>query len=281
MKSRKIKKLFPAQTVMEGAGVRLRRAFGFSEVPQFDPFLLLDDFGSANPDDYMAGFPWHPHRGIETVTYIINGAVEHQDSMGNKGVIEDGDVQWMTAGSGIIHQEMPQKYYGETKGFQLWVNLPKKHKMTKPRYRGITKKEIPTVKEDGKEVRIIAGTYLGESGPVTDLFVNSLYFDITLDANKEFSYGVPEHYTAFLYIFDGSVIIEGDRAIEKSIVVLTDTGDNILLRAGERGARFLFVAGEPIGESVAWGGPIVMNTKEELEEAFKEYRDGTFIKHQG
>ena len=275
---RKIKKIFPTKEVMEGAGVRLQRAFSNPEVPQFDPFLLLDDFGSGNPDDYMAGFPWHPHRGIETVTYIVKGAVAHEDSIGNKGVINDGDVQWMTAGSGIIHQEMPQEYDGETKGFQLWVNLPKKQKMIAPRYRGITSKEIPEVKEDGTVVKVIAGKYSDIIGPVEDIVVNCMYFDVTLKAEKEFFYSISKQYTVFLYIFEGSVVIGNDQEVGKSIVALTDSGDRVVTRAGKDGARFLFVAGDPIGEPVAWAGPIVMNTQKEIAKAFEEFHAGSFIK---
>jgi len=278
MPIRKIKKIFPSQPTMEGAGVRLRRGFGQVEVPQFDPFLLLDDFGSKNPEDYLLGFPWHPHRGIETVTYIIRGSVEHKDSLGNEGTINNGDVQWMTAGSGVIHQEMPQRYNGESKGFQLWVNLPKKHKMTDPRYRGIFSDEIPNVITDKMTVKVIAGTYENKTGPVIDLMVDVKYLDVSLKAGADFEYSIPKHYTAFLYVFEGSICVEESDAIGDGIVILTDSGDTIKVTAKYGDTRFIVVAGEPIGENVAWRGPIVMNTKEELQQAFTEYQNGTFVK---
>jgi redox-sensitive bicupin YhaK (pirin superfamily) len=276
---RKIKQLFPAVATLEGAGVRLHRGFGYNEVPLFDPFLLLDDFGSSNPDDYVAGFPWHPHRGIETVTYIINGEVDHQDSLENKGVIKGGDVQWMTAGSGIIHQEMPQRFDGESKGFQLWVNLPRAYKMSDPEYRGIVKKDIPSVSTDACSVNIITGTYGDKVGPVKDIIVKTFYLDVTLRPGKTFIFDAPAHFTIFLYIFEGSVRIAGSDAVGKSFVVLTRDGETIEVSAEESGGRFLLVGGEPIGEPVAWYGPIVMNTQDELRTAFNEYQKGTFVKH--
>jgi redox-sensitive bicupin YhaK (pirin superfamily) len=276
---RKIKQILEAKAVMEGAGVRLRRGFGHPEVPLFDPFLLLDDFGSSNPDDYMAGFPWHPHRGIETVTYMIQGEVEHQDSLGNKGVIKDGDVQWMTAGSGIIHQEMPHRFKGTSKGFQLWVNLPKEQKMTPPKYRGIAKEDIPLLDTEFGSVKVISGSYGSTKGPVTDLNVDTFYLDVHLEAEKTFNYEVPSSHNVFLYVFEGGVRIEGsDKEITESFVVLTESGETVEVSAGAEGARFLLVGGEPIGEKVAWHGPIVMNTEEELRIAFEEYQKGTFIK---
>ena len=278
MSIRKIKKLYSAKPTLEGAGVHLHRGFGPAEVPQFDPFLLLDDFGSENPADYLAGFPWHPHRGIETVTYMIKGRVEHEDSLSNKGVIADGDVQWMTAGSGIIHQEMPQKYNGESKGFQLWVNLPKAEKMMPPRYRGILSKEIPTVKGKSADVKIIAGSYQGTAGPVTDLVVQSVYLDVALKAKQTFLYEVPSHYTVFLYVFEGSIVVGDDEVVPESVVVLTLGGDTVSINTKDRNARFLLIGGEPLNEPVAWRGPIVMNEDYELEQAFDEYRNGTFIK---
>lgn len=280
MTPRTIKKMFPAQPTLEGAGVRLQRGFGHNEVPQFDPFLLLDDFGSENPEDYLAGFPWHPHRGIETVTYIVRGDVAHKDNIGNAGVIKSGEVQWMTAGSGIIHEEMPQHYSGLSKGFQLWVNLPKKSKMSAPRYRGITQKEIPVVEKDGAMVKIIAGEFAGAKGPVTDTSVAVVYLDITLDAEKQFEYTIPKHYTTFLYVFEGSVVV-GEESVGENVVALTNDGDMIQFGAKGNRARLLLIAGEPISEEIAWGGPIVMNTKEELEQAFEEYREGTFVKEEG
>jgi len=276
---RKVKKIFHPKEVMEGAGVRLHRCFGYAELPLFDPFLLLDDFGSDNPNDYLAGFPWHPHRGIETITYIMKGDVEHRDSMGNKGSIKDGDVQWMTAGSGIIHQEMPQAVEGKSQGFQLWVNLPKKDKMMPPRYRGITAHEIPVVKEDDAEVKVIAGMYAGTLGSVTNLVVDVIYIDVTVKPRKFFSYTVPKHYTAFLYVFQGLVKVGDSLASVAPSVILTETqSGTIQVSAGEGGARFLLVAGEPLGEPIAWGGPMVMNTQEELQEAFVAYQNGTLVK---
>ncbi|MCH7598071.1 pirin family protein [Patescibacteria group bacterium] len=278
MNVRKIKKLFPAKPTLEGAGVRLHRGFGYEEVPLFDPFLLLDDFGSSDPQDYLPGFPWHPHRGIETVTYMIRGRVEHEDSLGNKGVIADGDVQWMTAGSGIIHQEMPQQYRGTSKGFQLWINLPRAKKMMPPRYRGILSKDIPTVERENADVKVIAGNYQGTAGPVADLAVHSVYLDVALRARQTFSCEVPSHHTVFLYVFEGSIVIGDDEVIHESIVVLTLEGSTVSVNTRNEGARFLLIGGEPLGEPVAWRGPIVMNTDEELERAFEEYRNGTFVR---
>jgi redox-sensitive bicupin YhaK (pirin superfamily) len=276
---RTIKKIFTARSVIEGAGVRLKRGFGSPEqVPEFDPFLLLDNFGSDDPKDYVEGFPWHPHRGIETVTYILEGPVEHQDSIGNKGTIGAGDVQWMTAGSGIIHQEMPQEFDGETKGFQLWVNLPKEHKMMDPRYREIKNKDIPVFEEDGVKVKAIAGAYMNAYGPVEDLIVDTIFLDVALEPNTSFQYIVPVYYTAFLYVFEGSVKVANSDFVEEGIVVLTEGGNSISVTAGEKGTRFLLIAGEPIGEPVAWAGPIVMNSDEEIQQAFREIHDGTFVK---
>ena len=250
-------------SVMEGAGVKLNRVFAHSEVKELDPFLLLDHFKSDNPADYVLGFPWHPHRGIETVTYLITGEVEHQDSLGNKGVISSGDVQWMTAGSGIIHQEMPKKYSGTLQGFQLWVNLPKKHKMMKPRYRGITAKEIPRI--DG--VKVIAGTYKGVEGPVQDLMVDVTYLDVT--CNKSVKTKIRN---GFVYLFEGKGVFNGTELEEQELI----TVEKELVVEGD--CRFLLVEGEPLNEPIAWGGPIVMNTEEELSQAFKDYQEGTFIK---
>lgn len=277
--NRVIKKIFPVVETMEGAGVKLHRGFGPREVPLFDPFLLLDDFGSNNPNDYLAGFPWHPHRGIETVTYIINGEVDHQDSLGNKGVIGCGDVQWMTAGSGIIHQEMPQKFNGESKGFQLWVNLPKVMKMSMPKYRGITKNEIPVILTDFGAVKIISGEYGSNIGPAKDIVVKNLYFDVTLKPQKVFIFDVPASFNIFLYIFEGRVRVAGSDLIGKGFVVLTQGEEKIEISSEDDGARFLLIGGEPLEESVAWYGPIVMNTQEELKVAFSEYQNGNFIKN--
>jgi|SRR3989344_5627677 len=268
---RKVISIFTSRPTLEGAGVLLKRVFGHAEIPKFDPFLLLDHFGSDNPDDYIKGFPWHPHRGIETVTYMIKGEVEHGDSMGNKGVIKSGDVQWMTAGSGIIHHEMPQPFKGTSKGFQLWVNLPKKHKMTAPRYEGIVKKDIPFATKEDAKIKVIAGTIAGTKGPVKDLFVETEYFDIQLDGR--FTHKTPKK-TAFVFVHEGNIIIEDKKLSEGQCGLLGKAGDILITGKG----RFIFVAGNPLNEPVAWGGPIVMNTEKELEKAFEELDNGTFIK---
>ncbi len=261
---------------MEGAGVRLRRVFGYHELPLFDPFLLLDNFGSKNPEDYIRGFPWHPHRGIETVTYVLEGEVEHQDSIGNKGVIGSGDVQWMTAGSGIIHQEMPRAYEGTMRGFQLWVNLPAEKKMVAPRYQSITNEEIPVIEAEGATIKIIAGSMEGTQGPVKDLFVGAEYFDVTLASGSSFVRSTDSECKAFVFVFEGSVSI-GGRAINEQECALLGQGDVVELTT-KHASRLLYVAGKPLNEPVAWGGPIVMNTQAELDEAFEELRDGAFIK---
>jgi len=275
-KPRTIKSLWRSTPTTEGAGVRLKRAFGNREVPLFDPFLLLDDFHSDSAEDYVAGFPWHPHRGIETVTYMLHGKVEHQDSMGNRGVIEAGDVQWMTAGSGIIHSEMPRQNRGMLWGLQLWVNLPSSHKMMDPRYRDIMGGTIPEVELDGGvRARIISGRVGGVEGPVRDIVVASEYLDVRVPAGQRFVHTVEPGRTVFAYVIEGEGL-EGKLGPEH--LALFGDGDGIELRAGDRGLRFLLVSGRPIGEPVAWYGPIVMNSEEELEQAFEEYRDGSFVK---
>jgi len=265
---------------MEGAGVRLRRVFGHAEAPGLDPFLLLDDIHSRNPEDYIAGFPWHPHRGIETVTYVLHGDVEHGDSIGNRGAIADGDVQWMTAGSGIIHQEMPQATRGDMRGLQLWVNLPASMKMMDPRYRDIKAGTIPVVTHDGALVRVVAGSYLGASGPVGDLVQNPCYLDVTLSPRAVFTHAFDPDHTVFAYTLDGEGWFSPDTGDHggKEEIILYGRGDRVEITAADSGLRFLLISGRPIGEPVAWRGPIVMNTEEELHEAFREYRDGTFIK---
>jgi redox-sensitive bicupin YhaK (pirin superfamily) len=273
---RAIKQVLKNKVTMEGAGVRLKRVFGYNEVPLFDPFLLLDHFGSEDPEDYIKGFPWHPHRGIETVTYMLSGEVEHGDSLGNKGVIRSGDIQWMTAGSGIIHQEMPKECLGLMQGFQLWVNLPAKKKMIVPRYRGITKHQIPSLKREGAEIKVIAGKIEGVEGPVQDLVVNVEYFDVTLAAGKTFERSSERGSVALLYVIEGSGYVE-DKLIESEHCALFGDGDTVGVRTRD-GIRFLFVQGKPLGEPVAWGGPIVMNTEEELARAFEELKEGKFIK---
>jgi redox-sensitive bicupin YhaK (pirin superfamily) len=273
---RSAKQILKSKVTIEGAGVRLKRVFGPSEVPMFDPFLLLDHFGSEDPEDYVKGFPWHPHRGIETVTYMINGEVEHGDSIGNKGVIRSGDVQWMTAGSGIIHQEMPRKYSGLMQGFQLWVNLPAKKKMTTPRYRGITKHQIPTVDNEGVEIKVIAGKIDETTGPVQDLAVDVEYFDARLAGGKTFEHASRKGSTVFVYVIEGSGY-SGEIPMKSQQCALFSDGDDI--KIGTRtGVHFLFVSGKPLNEPVAWGGPIVMNSEEELAKAFSELENGSFIK---
>ncbi len=278
---RKIKQISTGKPTIEGAGVHLKRIFGHAEVPTFDPFLLLDDFHSDNPKDYLAGFPWHPHRGIETVTYMIHGAVEHGDSLGNKGTIQSGDVQWMTAGSGIIHQEMPKGQNGLMGGLQLWVNLPASHKMMDPRYREIRSENIPVHRADnGVTVKIISGKYQGLAGPAKDLVCEPEYFDVSIPPNETFEHILPTEHTLFAYVLEGTGIFEpnSEKAVTKENLVLFGPGEKAHIAADTKGLRFLLISGKPIGEPVAWYGPIVMNTEEELAKAFDEYRSGTFIK---
>ncbi len=300
MSIRPIKQIIKAKPTMEGAGVKLRRAFGFGKTQEFDPFLLLDDFRNEHPDDYRAGFPWHPHRGIETITYVLAGNVDHGDSLGNEGTISAGDVQWMTAGSGIIHQEMPHgDPQGRMHGFQLWSNLPSSLKMTPPRYQDIQAADIPEVTEDdGTTIRVICGNLWGVQGPVDGIASNPHYVDVSVPPGIRRSLPVETSRHAFAYVFDGagtfcnasgplSVPTEvvgwsdtpvSDQADNRSLV-LFDSGDEVVVHAGEAGIRFLLVSGKPLREPVAWYGPIVMNTQEELRKAFAEYRDGTFLKH--
>lgn len=278
---RGVRRVSKSGPTIEGAGVRLKRAFGPAEVHLLDPFLLLDDFHSGNPDDYIAGFPWHPHRGMETVTYLIRGVVEHEDSTGNKGVINSGDVQWMTAGSGILHHEMPKEYKGLMQGFQLWVNLPASRKMMSPRYRDVKKEQIPTFSMNGDvKVKIIAGQIDGIKGPVKDLVVEVEYLDVSIPPNGEFRHSIVRGNTAFAYVFEGGGSFDQQHANTvkaEHLVIFTD-GDEVKVRADESGVRFLLVSGRPIAEPVAWGGPIVMNTQEELDIAFAELQKGEFIR---
>jgi hypothetical protein len=297
---RKIRKVWRSKPTIEGAGVHLKRAFGYDQVPQFDPFLLLDDFHSADPSEYLPGFPWHPHRGIETITYVLQGDVEHGDSMGNRGDISPGDVQWMTAGSGIIHQEMP-KGDGEGRmwGFQLWANLPATHKMMDPRYRDVTSGQIPEVAlGNGITAKIVCGRVDGVQGPVRDIVTDPEYLDVTVPAGTIFTRPVKRKHTVFAYVVDGQAFFDPDRDAfareaagrnwydmerkclcgEETLVFYGD-GDAVTVTTEDRPVRFLLVSGKPIGEPVAWYGPIVMNTREELRIAFKEYAEGTFIKH--
>jgi len=279
---RTVTRILSSRPTLEGAGVHLKRAFGNYEVPLLDPFLLLDDFHSTNPRDYILGFPWHPHRGIETVTYMIRGSVDHGDSMGNVGTIGSGDVQWMTAGSGIIHQEMPRPYEGMMQGFQLWVNLPSSKKMMGPRYRGITDRQIPiTTPSRGVGMRVIVGKAGRVDGPVRDLVVEAEYLDVDLKTHAEFEHPIRKGNRAFAYIFEGQGFFDSDNrypVANENLVIFGD-GDHIVSKAGKDGMRFLLVSGKPIGEPVAWRGPIVMNTEKELDIAFEEYWNGKFIKH--
>jgi len=282
MSIRKISRITKSNPTIEGAGVHLYRVFGNHDTKLLDPFLLLDDFHSENPKDYMAGFPWHPHRGIETVTYMIHGSVEHGDSIGNSGVIQDGDVQWMTAGGGIIHQEMPAKTPGMMQGFQLWVNLPKKDKMMEPRYRDVAAGAIPEVSLDnGVKIKVISGSVQDTEGPVQDIVVDIEYLDVEVPPNTEFDLNVKPGYTVFAYVFGGSGYFAEDKKkpMEKGHLILFDDGDTIKITTKDEHLRFLLASGQPLREPIAWYGPIVMNTQEELDLAFTEYRNGTFIKH--
>ncbi|UCG29713.1 MAG: pirin family protein [candidate division WOR-3 bacterium] len=271
-----------SKPTIEGAGVHLKRAFGFHEVPKFDPFLLLDDFGSDDPRDYILGFPWHPHRGIETVTYMKSGMVKHEDSIGNKGIIRSGDVQWMTAGSGIVHQEMPQQYEGRMRGFQLWVNLPASHKMMPPRYREVKSEQIPeVVLDDGVVVKLISGELGGKRGPVRDIIVDTEYFDVVVPSSKSFKYDIKDGFKTFAYVYDGRALFKPKKMpITAGDVVIFHGIDKVEVNADNETAHVLLVSGRTINEPVAWYGPIVMNTKEELDVAFREYQEGDFIKHQ-
>ena len=280
--TREIKQVTHAQPVMEGAGVKLNRALGFGAQAAFDPFLLLDDFRSQTPADYLSGFPWHPHRGIETITYMLEGEVEHGDSLGNQGVIGPGDVQWMTAGSGIIHQEMPQEGAGgRMGGFQLWANLPAAHKMMPPRYQEVKSSQIPLVNlPGGGVVRVICGEVDGVQGPVQDIVTDPRYLDISLPAGAQWRLATPAGHTVFTYVIEGQVRfgLEGSPVAANRDLVLLGDGDQLAMTAGEQGGRFLLISGKPIGEPVHWRGPIVMSSEQELRKAFEELRDGTFIK---
>ena len=279
---RTIRTIIKGKPTMEGAGVHLRRIFGNTEVPMFDPFLMLDDFRSYTPEHFRAGFPWHPHRGIETITYVLSGDVEHGDSIGNKGVISSGDTQWMTAGSGIIHQEMPLgDNEGKMEGFQLWANLPKSHKMMPPRYRDIKNSQVPVVSLDnGVKIKIICGKAGDCEGPVKDIIVDPEYLDVTMPAASDFRHSTKNGYTVFAYVIDGQGYFDETKAksVANGSACLYENGDHILVTTGTESVRFLLISGRPIGEPVAWYGPIVMNTDQELRQAFEEYQNGTFIK---
>ena len=276
---RKIKRILTRQPTIEGAGVRLQRVFGYNELPMLDPFLLLDDFRSDTPQDYLNGFPWHPHRGIETITYVLKGDVEHGDSLGNRGVISSGDVQWMTAGSGIIHQEMPKgDDQGAMYGFQLWANLPAFQKLIDPRYRDITADHIPNIEvQNGVLIKVIAGNIAGVRGPMDDIVINPEYFDCSVPAGKTFIHETEPTYTAFIYVIAGKGETD-ETALENGTLVLYDQGQQLSVKALDEPLRFLLLTGKPLNEPIAWRGPIVMNTQAELTTAFQEYQDGTFIR---
>lgn len=276
---RKIKKYIEGEKTKDGAGVKLRRVFGNPEVPHLDPFLLMDFFDSTDSDDYIKGFPWHPHRGIETVTYLISGKVEHGDSIGNEGTINDGDCQWMTAGSGILHQEMP-KPCDRILGTQIWLNLPRKDKMTEPKYRDIRSEIIPVHEEKGERVHIIAGKYKGQKGPLEVIETDPTFLDIELEVNNELILESKSGYKVFAFLVEGEANfnIEKEEMISAPMGVLYEEGEKIKITTGENRARFFLLMGKPLNEPVAWGGPIVMNTKEELDLAFRELKENTFIK---
>jgi redox-sensitive bicupin YhaK (pirin superfamily) len=302
MSIRPVKRLIKSKPTIEGAGVHLRRAFGFGNTGDFDPFLLLDDFRNDIPEDYLAGFPWHPHRGIETITYVLAGNVDHGDSMGNRGTISAGDVQWMTAGRGIIHQEMPKgDSAGRMHGFQLWANLPAALKMTAPRYQEIQSAGIPEVIDnDGTRARIICGSFWGSKGPVDGIAADPVYLDVSVPPRQRKKLPVETKSHAFAYVFAGSgkfcnaseplaVPTEGvgwaDTSLAKEAddrsLILFDRGDEVVVEAGEEGIRFLLISGKPLQEPVAWYGPIVMNSQEQLQQAYQELREGTFLKEKG
>jgi redox-sensitive bicupin YhaK (pirin superfamily) len=305
MSIRPIKRIVEAKPTIEGAGVKLRRAFGFGNTQEFDPFLLFDDFRNESPEDFLAGFPWHPHRGIETITYVLAGSVAHGDSLGNKGEMGPGDVQWMTAGSGILHQEMPKgDPRGRMHGFQLWANLPSSLKMTNPRYQDVPARDIPEVTDDdGTQVRVVCGDFWGRTGPVQGVAADPRYLDVWVPPGKRKTLPVETTRHAFAYVFEGSgTFRDASQPLEPKTeavgvsaaaaaplppaagetgnrsLVLFDRGDEVTVQAGDKGIRFLLVSGKPIEEPVAWYGPIVMNTPEQLRQAYAELQDGTFIK---
>lgn len=282
MAVRKIKRISTSVPTMEGAGVHLHRAFGNSDAQLFDPFLLLDDFRADTPAHYLKGFPWHPHRGIETITYVLKGDVEHGDSLGNQGHISKGDVQWMTAGSGIIHQEMPKgDPDGKMEGVQLWANLPAAHKMMHPRYRDIGAAQIPTLTLDnGVQIRVLCGQVGDVCGPVSDVMIEPQYLDLTLPPDCSFIHPTPTQHTVFAYVYAGCARFEPETEtlLGNRSLVLFGPGDQLSISTEAEEARFLLIAGKPLLEPIAWGGPIVMNTQEELQLAFREFQNGTFIK---
>lgn len=277
---RKVESTLGSTPVLEGAGVKLQRVFGYPRKGWLDPFLMLDHFGSADPMDYLAGFPWHPHRGIETVTYMLSGEVEHEDSMKNKGVIKSGDIQWMTAGSGILHQEMPRKFDGVLSGFQLWVNLPASHKMMAPRYQDVPAHLIPEFDWKGIHIRLAAGKFGDFTGPVKDIVVKPLFMDMAIPKDVQQTFDVNPDHTVFAYVFEGSAYFDQLMAhpVGAGTLVKLITGDQVFVAAHKSSARFLLIGGKPLNEEIAWRGPIVMNTKEELYQAFEDYQTGNFVR---
>jgi redox-sensitive bicupin YhaK (pirin superfamily) len=282
--TRKVNQIIEPQPVTEGAGVRLIRSIATSELDHVDPFLLFDHFGSKDPADYIKGFPMHPHRGIETVTYMIQGTVNHKDSIGNTGSITDGDVQWMTSGRGIMHEEMPQPHEDRMVGFQLWVNLPARLKMTSPRYQNITSDQIPEIQhEDGVKIRVIAGQVDGIHGPVKEIVAEPTYLDVSIPPDGSFSHLIERGHAAFAYIFEGEGLFEaGDAAANKPVahprLIVFGNGDRVAVQAAASGVRVLLVSGKPLNEPIARWGPFVMNTREEIEQTLEELKNGTFIK---
>jgi hypothetical protein len=276
---RKLKKILTAKPVLEGAGVHLHRVFGYHETPLFDPFLMLDDFRNDEPENYLAGFPWHPHRGIETITYMLEGSAEHGDSIGNRGTIRPGEVQWMTAGSGIIHQEMPKPGRGgKMYGFQLWANLPATHKMIDPRYQDIKAEEIPEVKTANDTlIRIISGDYDGVKGPVKDIIINPQFWDVRILGDRNIELPTRKGHSCFIYAFGGEAEIDSQIIVNRQVALFED-GESIIVKAGKAGFRMLFVSGKPLNEPISWRGPIVMNSREEIIRAFQDLKDNTFIK---
>ena len=285
MQTRNVIEIIKPQTVMEGAGVRLKRSIATATLDHLDPFLLFDHFGSEKPEEYVKGFPMHPHRGIETVTYMINGQVNHTDSMGNSGSIHSGDIQWMTAGGGIMHEEMPQPAQGEMVGFQLWVNLPARLNLTTPRYQDVTANQIPEIsREDGVKIRVIAGKVDGVRGAVSEIYADPVYLDVSIPANGSFSHPVEKGHTVFAYCFEGRGIFgTGQTAQEKTVsqpgLVVFGDGDYIQAGATNEPFRFLLISGKPLDEPIARHGPFVMNTRQEIQQALEDLRNGTFVKN--
>ncbi len=273
---RTIKSITKGKPAVDGAGVKLTRVLGYYETNDYDPFLMLDSFDSTDPNDYIKGFPWHPHRGIETITYLVEGIVEHGDSLGNKGVIRGGDCQWMTAGSGIIHQEMP-KPSNRLYGAQLWLNLPKEHKMTDPAYGDIIKENVPVVEEETTKIHIISGEYKGIKGGFQGKYVNATYLDVELEPGQVWTNETPTNHTVFIFLLEGEAILE--KKIEAKTAVLFEPGELFQVKAGKKKLRFLYLCAPRLDEPIAWGGPIVMNTREELRQAFRDLDNNTFLKN--